>query len=149
VSDSNSLSEQLIGEGQQVGALVWIPIVAALLGSGLTAFVTVKLKFSSDEATFVRGLKSALLTVIGYAANAYVAWSLIRQLWSTEPVTRASVVLISVYVGTLVLFIISLMILRYFDILERMLRLHGHHVDVTRSLLARLQGEAPDKESNP
>ncbi len=129
-----------------MGASAWIPIVAALLASGLTAFVTVKLKFSSDEATFVRGIKSALVNVIAYAANAYVAWSLIRQLWSTEPVTRASVVLTSVYVGTLVLFIVSLMILRNIAILERMLQLHGQHVSVTRSLLAQLGGEASGKD---
>lgn len=51
---------------------VLIPVVTAVCAAGLTAFVSIKLKFAESEEDLVKDLKQAGLKVFMYVTNGLV-----------------------------------------------------------------------------
>ena len=126
-----------------------VAVLVALITVTLNAFVNVTIKFSPDRKTAFEQLRGLIINAAGVLANLWLVISLGLELFSSEPVTRRSVVLIALSVGTLTLSIVYYLLRGVFRVqqmtvhaLERQVAATAEIVRVVKSTAA----PSPERE---
>lgn len=110
---------------------ILVPLAVALLSTGLTAYITIKVKFAQDEKAAFRSVTSGLLRFLSYALNVVVVLLLIREAVSPDPVTRYTVLAISIYTTSILFSVVANLFTEIMRMMNRMLDLHDFHLKMS------------------
>ncbi|MDQ3580663.1 MAG: hypothetical protein M3495_03145 [Pseudomonadota bacterium] len=120
---------------------VIIPIAVAALTIAVNAVVNIKIKFAPDATAATRELKELALRVVQWLLNFGMVGVLIRDILSTEPLTRLAVFKITLDVATLGLVVVSYLIHRVLDVIKRIVEVQAQHLGVTEKIRDALRSE--------
>lgn len=96
-----------------------IPMIVALVTAGVTAIITIQIKYSSTKEEAYSNLKKLAGSTLYYGWVAYLFFALYLLVVSSEPLTRADVLRISVTTVCLALLLIVHFQKRILSIIKR------------------------------
>jgi hypothetical protein len=97
-------------------------VVVPFLAVAVNAVINMTIRFAPDEATATRRLKDFALRIIQWILNAGLIAVLLREVISSEPLTRLAVFAIALQVGVLILIVVFYMFNRLTRALEHAVR---------------------------
>jgi len=111
--------------------LIAIPLLVAVASVTLTAYINIKVKFSQDETSAFRDVRAILGNIALFVINAWIAYSLYREVTSPEPPSRIAIFVIVFYSLSLFWFAISYLLLQVIAIIKDIVALQKTHWKIT------------------
>lgn len=127
---------------------ILIPIAVAVISVGLTALVTIKLKFATSEAEAMTGLFNIGKKSLFYCWMLWLLYGLYQQLISAAELTRASVFAISMYVTCIAIMVIVDLISRIVKVLGTIAETQIIHSESIQMQTDAIQGSAGKTNSH-
>lgn len=127
----------------------------ALISAGLTWFIAIKVQFAKDEKTAMVNAKSFIFKLVAIFLNGFIAYSLITEFISSEPLTKKSLFFILLYSFALFYALISTYITKladlqrrqieaagkYLESQEKLLENHQKHLEITKELATKMENK--------
>jgi hypothetical protein len=120
---------------------VLVPLIIAVITVTVNAVVNIKIKFAPDAQTAFRDLKDTALRVFQWILNAVLVFQLLRQVFSSEPLTRVAVFAIALHVAVLMLIVVLHMFSRIISVLEQLVHSRGRAVGIITGTKDALRSE--------